>query len=153
MAKTPKMSVTAFTGEEMMAVLAAVEGTIDLLEDPPDGLTAVGISSAKEMLVQLKSVKKKIRASVDVPAPPTYPAHPCPHCKKVLNAATGIDHGLYPKPGDLTICIGCAECLQFGENLTLIKPSEDTMRALPHDVKVALEKGRKQVQALWKNTH
>jgi hypothetical protein len=43
-------------------------------------------------------------------APPPY----CPACGKKLDAATSLKlDGAHPKPGNITICIGCAAVSQF----------------------------------------
>ena len=41
----------------------------------------------------------------------------CPICFYKLDAATCVDGNARPKPGDLTVCINCAELLVFDESL------------------------------------
>ena len=47
----------------------------------------------------------------------------CPKCFTILSAATNMDdENLRPKPGDVTVCLYCAEVLVFNEDLTLRRP-------------------------------
>jgi hypothetical protein len=46
---------------------------------------------------------------------------PCPHCGAVLDGISGAGHDRRPKPGDLTVCIQCAEPSRFGPDLALVK--------------------------------
>ena len=51
------------------------------------------------------------------------PACACPHCGHELDAAfstTGLRPR--PKPGDVSVCIECAEVLIYGERLELLQP-------------------------------
>lgn len=50
---------------------------------------------------------------------------PCPHCGKVLDAATPADGVGAPSPGDATLCIDCGEWCVFNDELKLEKPSDD----------------------------
>ena len=52
------------------------------------------------------------------------PASKCPTCGAPLSAATGLEGGRGPKPGDVTQCIRCAELLIFTNKLRLRKPTE-----------------------------
>ena len=50
---------------------------------------------------------------------------PCPHCGKVLDAASPADGAASPSPGDATLCIYCGEWCVFNDELKLEKPSDD----------------------------
>lgn len=42
----------------------------------------------------------------------------CPHCKHTLDAASNMkDENAKPRKGDFTVCINCAEILEFDKNL------------------------------------
>lgn len=56
------------------------------------------------------------------------PATECPKCGKVMDRATGVGHDRRPKPGDLTICIGCAAVLIFQIDLGLKEVDEVYLR-------------------------
>jgi hypothetical protein len=43
----------------------------------------------------------------------------CPTCNKHINGATPVSEDKHPKPGDLNLCAGCGELLQFTEGLGL----------------------------------
>ena len=52
------------------------------------------------------------------------PLCPCPKCGSPNDAATSFDETdpgqkARPRPGDLSVCIGCASIQQFQEDLTL----------------------------------
>lgn len=50
------------------------------------------------------------------------PASQCPYCETKLDAATDLETVVMPKPGDISICIKCAQLLIFTDDLTLRKP-------------------------------
>ena len=46
----------------------------------------------------------------------------CPNCNHKLDAVINMqDENAKPRRGDFTVCINCAEILQFGKNLRLKK--------------------------------
>jgi len=46
----------------------------------------------------------------------------CPTCGKSIDSAYDIaSKKAKPLPGDISICVGCEEILEFDQNLTLIK--------------------------------
>lgn len=56
----------------------------------------------------------------------------CPQCNKNLTACShfGDDGPDGPTPGDISVCIGCAELLEFDEDLQLITIRPDTIDSL-----------------------
>ncbi len=54
----------------------------------------------------------------------------CPSCGFMLNAADGVNHGEAPMPGDITICINCTELLEFSDDMSLVKLSDDKKKGL-----------------------
>lgn len=53
------------------------------------------------------------------------PACRCPYCGTQLDAATKLDRAIMPKPGDISVCIKCAQVLVFADDLMLRKPKPD----------------------------
>jgi hypothetical protein len=47
------------------------------------------------------------------------PAAFCPSCFKLLNGVTNMEGQEKPKPGDCTVCMGCASVLRFTEDMQL----------------------------------
>ena len=45
---------------------------------------------------------------------------PCPRCGKPLDAATCISSHDTPDPGDISICMYCAQLLEYDKGLMLI---------------------------------
>jgi hypothetical protein len=62
------------------------------------------------------------------------PPGTCPWCHEVLTRATAVDAVAGPRPGDLTVCFGCAATLRFDGRLFLRALSVDETSALPPDV-------------------
>lgn len=61
----------------------------------------------------------------------------CPSCGKVLDAASAVfsKERIEPRPGDISICIGCAAANQFAEDLTLVSCRlEDVPGMNPEDI-------------------
>lgn len=56
-----------------------------------------------------KDVRRKIRV----------PEIVCPKCGYTLDACTPIEGLDSPSVGDITICIGCGEFLEFGDHLVV----------------------------------
>lgn len=55
------------------------------------------------------------------------PERRCPKCGHDFNAASAVRiHGQRPRPGDLTVCIGCALPFRFQDDLSLrlLAPAE-----------------------------
>lgn len=57
----------------------------------------------------------------------------CPWCNHRVDAATAIEDGPKPKPGDLTICVACGEWSAFAEGLALRKPSQEEFTYIGED--------------------
>lgn len=55
------------------------------------------------------------------------PESPCPGCGYVMDAATGINGGESPVPGNLTICIKCASVSKYDEELLLVPVTSEEM--------------------------
>lgn len=53
----------------------------------------------------------------------------CPSCGHRLNAATPVTAISKPQPGDLSLCINCAQFLRYTDSMTLeIFPEEDLLK-------------------------
>jgi hypothetical protein len=44
---------------------------------------------------------------------------PCPHCGHPIDGAAAVASERAPEPGDVTICIYCADILEFDEHMVL----------------------------------
>lgn len=54
-------------------------------------------------------------------------ADKCPHCGELIDVTTpspGNPHAV-PEPGDMSVCVTCAESVVFGDGLKLRKPNMD----------------------------
>ena len=68
----------------------------------------------------------------------------CPNCEHQLDAVTHLGDGdIKPRRGDITICINCAEILQFDKNIRPVKLRGATLYSLPADVLKAVTEARK----------
>jgi hypothetical protein len=72
----------------------------------------------------------------------------CPHCGHRLNAASRLS-GPVPKPvpGDMTICFGCGEALQFDRRLRLTKITAAEIAALDPDERAELQQTQAAVRS------
>jgi hypothetical protein len=59
----------------------------------------------------------------------TTPDSRCPFCGYGLDRAWNRE-GHTPSPGDLAICFGCGEWLQFDANLQSVKPDDEAYQWL-----------------------
>lgn len=50
------------------------------------------------------------------------PTNLCPHCGYMIDRASGLDGEQGPRPGDVTLCLRCAEVSLFGATLQLEIP-------------------------------
>lgn len=72
----------------------------------------------------------------------------CPHCEKKVDAATHLkDLKAAPRPGDLTVCIGCFKASRYDKNLKMEKFDVSTLdlqeaREL-HQLQVFLQQAKK----------
>lgn len=79
------------------------------------------------------------------PLPPSARDHllerdHCPVCNRKLDAATEVagDGDAGPRPGDLTICIGCAAILGFEHDLKLRRLGADDLARLDRETYTTL---------------
>lgn len=70
----------------------------------------------------------------------------CPKCGKVLDAATSIEEGAIPSPGDITICMYCGELLRFDENLISHKLSDEEFESLDEEFQAQLLDVQEQIR-------
>ena len=58
---------------------------------------------------------------------------PCPSCKNILDAATGVGEGLQPtaKPGAVTVCAYCQALLVFTNEMQLRFLKQEELDAMP----------------------
>lgn len=75
----------------------------------------------------------------------------CPDCGYgPIDAATGLDKGHQPSPGDVSLCIKCGAFLQFDHTMHLVVLTAKEMRQLPEDIRARMHQARRvihQVQA------
>lgn len=64
----------------------------------------------------------------------------CPYCTKSLDLTEDLIGMNIPKPGDVSICIGCADILLFDESMQMRKPTEEEKKEL--DKNQAIQKIR-----------
>jgi hypothetical protein len=60
------------------------------------------------------------------------PPSRCLNCRKVCDAATGIN-AKKPKPGDITICLYCGHVMAFDNHRRLRPLTDDEMHAVAGD--------------------
>jgi hypothetical protein len=83
----------------------------------------------------------------DTPDHYRLPRSQCPHCGQRLNAA--IAEGLpKPAPGDLSVCIGCGEAVQFGPKLSLKRVPPRVLALLLPEERADLDHVQSQVRAM-----
>jgi hypothetical protein len=76
------------------------------------------------------------------------PNSECPHCRHRLNACSTLDTPRAPRPGDLSVCIGCGEVVQFGARLELQRaPVRVLIRLKPRE-RAELRKAQSAVRAM-----
>lgn len=54
----------------------------------------------------------------------------CPYCGYRLVAASRFEEVVTPRPGDISVCISCAQVIQFGYDLTLRKLTKAELDAI-----------------------
>ncbi len=75
--------------------------------------------------------------------------HPrCPSCRYPIDGHAGLTGSRRPKPGDLSICAGCAAVLSFGEDLQLQPAKPELLLELEDEDRQQLERAREQVREL-----
>lgn len=76
----------------------------------------------------------------------------CPHCGKVLDAVTHANNEkVSPSVGDVTICIGCANILEFAKDLKLQKLTPETWQSFGEYGQNQLRKEQQKIIGLIKN--
>lgn len=71
----------------------------------------------------------------------------CPQCNANLNAWGSISHDDKPRSGDITVCVYCAEVLEFTDNdLNVISASAEALT----DVTLELSKVQRAIRDLRK---
>lgn len=58
------------------------------------------------------------------------PDQRCPQCGRAFDTASHAIEAISPKPGDLTVCLGCASVLQFDKAMRNRVVSEAQLRRM-----------------------
>lgn len=58
----------------------------------------------------------------------------CPSCNTELDSVSSINTDEKPEPGSITVCIECAEILEFNNDLHLVKLSPLTLDSFDQDL-------------------
>lgn len=53
----------------------------------------------------------------------------CPACGYFADRVTGIGHSQKPRPGDITVCVGCGCICEFDKDLQMVLIPEDKIPA------------------------
>lgn len=65
---------------------------------------------------------------------------PCPRCDRWLDRTShGRGAAVLPKPGDLTLCIGCCALLVFDDNMRLAEPSAEILADIDAETMAEVE--------------
>jgi hypothetical protein len=72
--------------------------------------------------------------------PVRIPASACPKCEKRCDSATPLGRSFVPKPGDISVCLGCGLVLIFGPDLRLGRASKEDVAALPLHVLITISR-------------
>jgi hypothetical protein len=73
----------------------------------------------------------------------------CPKCGRKLDVATcTYDEALVPKPGDFSVCIGCAEVLRFDHELEPVLAVPAELAELDPEMLARLERSRAAIRRL-----
>lgn len=72
------------------------------------------------------------------------PMSECLGCGKRMDGATGVDHRSRPKPGHITICIGCGHLMAFADDMRLRNLTDAEMYEIAGDPRlIAVQRARK----------
>jgi hypothetical protein len=52
----------------------------------------------------------------------------CPYCGKKFDLTSDLEGENTPEPGNITICLGCAGVLIFGDNMEPKKPDPEELK-------------------------
>ena len=63
----------------------------------------------------------------------------CPACDYKLDAATSIERGAVPGPGDVSICINCTATLEYTNDMKLKLMTTEEYNDLPRELIDELE--------------
>ena len=58
------------------------------------------------------------------------PESHCPHCGKLMEAATSVGPRHVPQQGDIALCIGCTAILVFDHDLKVRQPTADELEGI-----------------------
>lgn len=58
------------------------------------------------------------------------PTQMCLNCGKLIDAASGVGHSRWPKPDDITVCIGCGHIMVYTNALHLREPTASELFVL-----------------------
>lgn len=76
----------------------------------------------------------------------------CPTCKRKLDAAEApTKYGgwkVRPRPGDLSVCLGCGEILEFKEDMQLAAISLNHMLELPPETSADLIRVQRRIRSM-----
>lgn len=76
----------------------------------------------------------------------------CPHCGKRLDAVSRLEGPVTnPSAGDLTVCFGCGESLQFDDRLRLKRISATELAALDPEEAADLNKTQAVIRAFLRD--
>jgi hypothetical protein len=60
----------------------------------------------------------------------------CLRCGKQIDAATAFDGKAVPKPGDITICIGCNHVMAFAQDLSMRELTDAELVAVSNNKQI-----------------
>jgi hypothetical protein len=62
----------------------------------------------------------------------------CAHCGHGISKASSVDEHP-PRPGDVTVCFGCAHVYEFDERMRVVELSDEKRRAIEADARLRRE--------------
>jgi len=81
------------------------------------------------------------------------PQTACPVCSTKLDAATDPDGtDALPKVGDITICLHCAEVMEFGADMLPVRIRDETLESLSGDMLMEISQGVRLVRQFQAET-
>ena len=66
------------------------------------------------------------------------PVSRCTACGALFDAATEVEFGTTPSPGDVTVCIRCAHVMVYADDMTLRNPTIPEMIDVAGDKRLLL---------------
>lgn len=77
----------------------------------------------------------------------------CPRCGKVLDgASSATEDPSGPKPGDVSICLGCYAPLKFRSDMTLRYLTKEEWEAMPPDMLEEMRSVIRQLKVIKERT-